>query len=225
MNVLKGKRRTTPSAKPLTPLTTPAETATPPKIGVELGELFSLHAARRSFPSAFMIPKKPVSLKSTLTKSASGWYYLTISPEIAKRFETDPKTRRVVCTLNGSHSFQCALLPNRGQFCIGISKPIREKLQLHEGSTVMVRLQKDTSKYGGPMPEEFDEVLRQDAEGDRLFHALTAGMQRSLLYMIGSVKNIDKRIHLGLIVLEHLKENGGKVVAEQLQHDIKRPIF
>lgn len=168
---------------------------------------------------------KPVKLESTLTKSRSGWYFLTVSPEIAKRFETDGKTRRVVCTLNESHTFQCALMPNKGEFTIGVSKPVREKLRLEEGYSVMVRLEKDTSKYGAPMPEEFEEVLRQDADGERLFHALTAGMQRSLIFMIGSVKNIDRRIHLALIVLEHLKDNGGKVDAEKLQEDIKRPLF
>lgn len=168
---------------------------------------------------------KPVKLESILTKSASGWYYLTVSPEIAKGFETDGKTRRVVCTLNESHTFQCALMPNKGRFTIGVSQPIRKKLLLQDGDTVTFRLEKDTSKYGMPMPDDFAEVLRQDSEGDRLFHALTPGRQRSLLYMIADPKDIDKRIHLGLSVLEHLKENGGKIDAEKLQEDIKRPLF
>lgn len=168
---------------------------------------------------------KPVKLESILTKSTSGGYFLDVSPEIAEQFKTDAKTRRVVCTLNEIHTFQCALMPNKGKFTIGVSKPIREKLRLGEGDTVHLKIEKDTSKYGAPMPEDFEEVLRQDEEGSRLFHALTAGMQRSLLYYIGNVKDIDRRIHLALIVLEHLTENGGKIVPEQLQHDIKRPLF
>jgi hypothetical protein len=168
---------------------------------------------------------KPVKLTSVLRRSKTGWYFLDVPAGIAKRFETDPKTRRVVCTLNGEYSFQCALSPNKGVFTIGVNTEIRKKLGLNAGDEIAIRLEQDTSRYGAPIPEDFEEVLRQDPEGDRLFHALTGGMQRSLLYLIGSVKNIDRRIHLGLIVLEHLKENNGKVIGKRLQEDITRPIF
>lgn len=168
---------------------------------------------------------KPVKCSSLLRKSKSGWYFLDVSAEIAKRFETDPRTRRVVCTLNGAHTFQCALNPYKGAFTIGVNKPMRDKLGLDEGDKVSILIEKDTSKYGAPMPKDFAEVLRQDADGNRLFHSLTGGMQRSLIYMIGSVKDIDRRIHLGLVVIEHLKENNGKVIGDKLQEDIKRPIF
>ncbi|NOT49377.1 MAG: DUF1905 domain-containing protein [Acidobacteria bacterium] len=170
-------------------------------------------------------PAKPVKLTSVLKKSKTGWYFLTVSAEIAKKFETDPKTRRVVCTLNGTHTFQCALSPNKDVFTIGVNKPLRAALNVEEGDEVSILLEPDTSKYGAPIPEDFEEVLRQDPEGDRLFHALTGGMQRSLLYYIGNVKNVDRRIELGLIVLQHLKENNGKVIGERLQADVKRPIF
>ncbi len=167
--------------------------------------------------------QKPTILKAVLKKSASGWYFLRFPAEIGRRFQTDARTRRVVCTLNGKHTYQCALLPNKDEFCIGVSKAIREKLGLEDGSVVRVKLEHDTSKYGAPMSAELKEVLRQDRDGNRLFHKLTAGRQRSLIYMISSVKNIDRRIHLALIVLEHIKENDGKVIGEKLQEEIKRP--
>lgn len=168
---------------------------------------------------------KPVKLRSVLKRSKIGWYYLEVSADIAKRFETDPKTRRVVCTLNNAHSFQCALSPNKGIYSIGVNVPIRKKLGLKEGDTVAIQLEQDTSKYGAPMPEDFQEVLRQDAEGKRFFDALTGGMQRSLLFYLASIKNIDRRIHLGLIILEHLKENNGKVIGERLHEEAKRPVL
>jgi len=170
-------------------------------------------------------PIKPVLLKSILTRSRSGWFFLDVPAAIGKQFETDPKTRRVVCTLNKKHTFQCALMPNKGTFVIGVNKAIREKLRLEAGDSVSIRLEIDTSKYGAEMPEELREVLNQDPDGDRLFHSLTGGMQRSLIYMIAAAKNIDRRIHLSLIVVEHLKDNGGKVDGNRLYEETKRPIF
>ncbi|MFN4123613.1 MAG: YdeI/OmpD-associated family protein [Flavobacteriales bacterium] len=61
------------------------------------------------------------------------------------------------------------------------------------------------------MPEEFEEVMQQDEIGSQLFHQLTAGKKRSLLYMIGKVKNVQSRINKSLAVMEHLKENQVKL--------------
>lgn len=169
--------------------------------------------------------KKPLKLKVTLTKSGSGWYFLRFPAKIGLRFQTDPRTRRVVCTLNDSHTFQCALLPNKDEFCIVVNKAVRDKLGLEDGSVVSVLLEADTSKYGAPMPAELKEVLNQDPEGSGLFHALTPGKQRSLIYMIRGVKGVDKRIHLSLIVLKHITENDGKVVDAKLYEEIKRPVL
>jgi hypothetical protein len=171
------------------------------------------------------MPKTSVTkLKAKLRNYGSGWHFLDIPAEVGKQFETDPRTRRVVCTLNGSHTFQCALMPNKGEFVISINKSIREKLGIVDGDTVDVELVADTSKYGLPMPEEFAEVLRQDKDGNKLFHALTAGKQRSLIYMVSTVKDIDRRIHTALIVIEHLKDNDGKVIGDKLYKEIKRPV-
>ena len=166
---------------------------------------------------------KPVQLKATLTKSESGWYFLRFPTKVGLRFQTDPRTRRVVCTLNDRHTFQCALLPNKHEFCIVVNKAIRDKLGLDEGSVVNVKLEPDTSKYGAQMPAELREVLKQDRQGSRRFHALTSGKQRSLIYMIGGVKDIDRRIHIALIVLKHLEENDGKIVDAKLYEETKRP--
>lgn len=166
--------------------------------------------------------KKPLKLKVPLTKSKSGWYFLRFPAKVGSHFQTDARTRRVVCTINDNHTFQCALLPNKDEFCIGVNKAIREKLGLDDGSLVRVELVEDTSKYGAPMPEELREVLKQDPDGSRVFHALTAGKQRSLIYMISSVKDVDRRIHIALIVLKHLIENGN-VVGDKLYEEIKRP--
>jgi hypothetical protein len=173
---------------------------------------------------------KTVRFTAQLSQSENefGWHFLRLDAKSVAglKFEENVKSRRVVCTLNDSHTFQCALLPwTKGGFCIIVNKKIREKLGISHGSRVKVELAKDESKYGLPMPEEFEEVLKQDPEGDRLFHALTPGKQRTMLYSIAKIKDIDKRIHSALIMLEHLKENDGRIIYPELAEELKRPIF
>lgn len=172
---------------------------------------------------------KPVRLTSVLTKSGNefGWYFLKFTTKAVAglKFE-DKKSRRVVCTLNNSHTFQCALLPwTKGGFCIVVNKKIRDKLGIVDGSKVKVELAKDESKYGLPMPAELREVLKQDREGNKLFHKLTAGKQRSILWWIGKINDVDKRIQTALIFVEHLKNNDGKIAHDKLTEELKRPQF
>lgn len=170
---------------------------------------------------------KPVKLKALLARSPeqSGWHYLVIPAKMAEKFEKKNGSRRVVCTINGTLSFQCALLPWNDIFTIIVSKEKRNKLGIVAGDKVDVLLEEDVSKYGLPMPAEFKEVLKQDREGNKLFHSLTAGKQRSILYWIGKVKDIDKRIHTALTFIEHLKKNEGKIIPDQLQEELKRPFI
>lgn len=170
-------------------------------------------------------PTKSVTLKTTLVRSPieSGWHYLLFDKKTVDRFGFDGKFRRVVCTLNGSEPFHCAFMPWGEQFFIVVNKKKRDALGIFAGDKVEVFIEKDESKYGLPMPEEIQEVLAQDAEGDRLFHQLTAGKQRSMIYWLTRTKDIDRRIHECLIFLEHLKNNGGKVDSKKLQQEMKRP--
>jgi len=155
----------------------------------------------------------------------SGWHFLEVSKEIVAKFGFEGKSKRVVCSINGSDGFQCALMPSGDIFYIIVNKKKRDALGIVAGDTVSVELVRDESKYGLPMPDELQEVLNQDPEGDRLFHALTAGKQRSLLYLIGKINDIDKRIHQALIVVDHLKENDGKIIGPKLNEELKRPVM
>ena len=170
---------------------------------------------------------KPVTFKTTLIQSGnnSGWHFLDIPGRVGKKFEKKDGSRRVVCTINGSETFQCALLPADGDFVIVVNKTKRDRLRIVGGDKVRVELKADDSKYGLPMPPELREVLRQDREADKLFHALTPGKQRSVLYLIGKIKDIDRRIHAALVFVEHIKKNEGKIIGDQLYHELRRPIF
>lgn len=169
---------------------------------------------------------KNIKFKATLTRSTldTGWHFLVIGRRIADKFPVREKTRRVICSINGAKPFPCALMPWGDEFYIMVNKARRAALGIEAGDKVSVELTPDDSKYGMPMPAELKEVLKQDREGNRFFHALTAGKQRSLLYYIGKIRTIDGRIHAALIVMEHLKKNDGKLDGETLYHELKRPI-
>jgi hypothetical protein len=177
------------------------------------------------------MPKSTKTLRLTTVLSMSeqefGWHFLTFDAKsLAALNFGDKKSRRVVCTINDSHTFQCALLPRtKGGFCIVVNKKIRDKLGISHGSKVRVELAKDESKYGLPMPKELKEVLKQDRQGDKLFHSLTAGKQRTILYYLAKPKDVDRRIHMALTVVEHLKNNDGKIIYPKLADELKRPVF
>jgi hypothetical protein len=116
-------------------------------------------------------------------------------------------------------------MPSGGEFYIMVNKEVRTRLQIYSGNTVQVSLKLDDSKYGMAMPEELEEVLRQDPEGDELFHALTPGKQRSLMWQVSKGKDVDLRIHRALIIIQHLKDNEGLIDGDKLQNEMKRPIY
>lgn len=131
-------------------------------------------------------------------------------------------SRRVLCTINGKLTFPCALMPQHGDYFILLGKEVRTKLGLRLSQLVEVQLEKDTSEYGMPMPEEFAEVMAQDEEGQRWFQVLTPGKQRALIHLVGKVKNSDSRIRKALAIMHHLKEVGGKLDFKQLNETIKQ---
>lgn len=170
---------------------------------------------------------KTVKFKTELTVSStgSGWHFLLVERKIADKFQFEGKSKRVVCFINGGQGFQCALMPWGETFYTIVNKTKRDAAGIVAGDTVDVILEQDESKYGLPMPDEFAEVLRQDPSGDKMFHALTAGKQRSILYALSKPKDIDVRIHQSLLIIEHLKENDGKIIDKLLYEELKRPMF
>jgi hypothetical protein len=162
---------------------------------------------------------------STLERSDNKLWgaHIRVPRHIAKKL-TSAESRRVVCTLNGTVKHQTALLPyRRGIYVIRMNKLLQKKLGLAPGSQLAVKLEKDETPYGLPLPEELKELLRQDAEGNTLFHALSKGKQRTLLYIVGSVKDPDKRIHRALAILRHLKTQNGMIDYKKLSLSLRDP--
>jgi hypothetical protein len=148
--------------------------------------------------------------------------HIRVPDAIAQVFATETDDRRVVCTVAGKSTFQCALLHDgKGSFLIMLNKALRDKHKLQEGSLVEASIRKDESEYGLPMPSELDELLTQDPAGKDLFMALSAGKIRTLLHIVGSVKSSDLRIRRSIAILEHLKDNAGKLDYKQLHLRLK----
>lgn len=155
----------------------------------------------------------------------SGWHVLLVDAKTGEKFPKVEGSRRVICSINGHDGFQCALMPSGGRFYIMVSKEKRARFGISAGDTVTVELVADDSEFGAPMPEELEEVLNQDPEGQQFFDRLTAGKKRSIMYFVSKIKDIDKRIHTALIFIEHIKQNEGKIIQEKLTKELKRPLM
>ena len=129
--------------------------------------------------------------------------------------------RRVVCTINGEVTQQCALMPIDDGSYILINKKNREKLGLNEGDKVVLEIEKDESEYGQPVPDSFRFVMDDDTEAFEHFERLTPGKQRSLLYIVNKVKSMDKQINKALAIAAHLREVNGKLDFKLLNEKIK----
>jgi hypothetical protein len=172
---------------------------------------------------------KTVTIKTKVEKLSvehAAWRVARVPRSVADKLGLKGNTRRVVCSINGNEPFQCALFPDGNrEFFITLSKKLRDKFGIEEGETIKLEFTKDESKYGLPMPKELAEVLRQDSEGNKHFHALTPGNQRLGIRIVDAVTDVDKRIHRALILIECLKDNEGRFVYDEIYEALKRPII
>ena len=147
-------------------------------------------------------------------------YHFPVPVDIAQKF-IDGNNRRVICNVNDQLKMQCALMPYSQGFFILINKPKVKKLGLTVGGEVELTLEKDHSEYGHEVPQSFAMLLEQDDEGSKYFDKLTPGKKRSLIYLVGKVKNIDSQLNKGLAILDHLKLEQGNLDFKKLNQLIK----
>ncbi len=171
-----------------------------------------------------MTKNKRLIFTSSLEKSRSKLWgsQIRVPKKISGKL-IQKNSRRVLCSLDGAPEYQCALLPlGNDTYVLSVNKSLQKSLRLTIGRKVEVRLRKDDSKYGLPMPVEFAELLKQDEEGDKLIHGLTPGKLRTLLYIVGRGKNPDQRIERAIIIVRHLKGNAGKINYRRLGEEMKK---
>lgn len=149
-------------------------------------------------------------------------YHVVIPADVLEQMTALGIGKRIICRINNTIETQSGIIPwGEGRQVVMLNKSIRDRLKINPGTSVHMEIGADESTYGLPMSDELAEVLHQDPEGNHLFHALTPGKQRSLIYWAGLVKNTDGRIKRALAITNHLKATNGKVNFRQLQDSLK----
>lgn len=136
----------------------------------------------------------------------AGSYYMAVPDEVAAIFVTGRKPERVRCVLNGTVEFQCAIRPISGAgFYINVATQIRNQARVELGQAVKAAVKKDDSVYGRDMPEELEELLSQDEQGNTLFHEILPNKQRGIIHYIASAKSVQVRIDRAIMMVNRLK--------------------
>lgn len=144
-------------------------------------------------------------MKSKLEKFASGMHYFMVDKKTVEKFAKSGD-QRVICTLNNTIKFHCALMPKKeGGLFVNVGSKIRNKLKLNVGDMVTATFSVDDSTFQFESPKELMEVLRTDPKAEKVFKTLTDGNKRGLIYLVTQVKSADKRIERSLKIAERLK--------------------
>lgn len=139
-----------------------------------------------------------------LLQHLPGMHYLEVPQEVVQQLGT--LKIRLHCTVNQTLTFQCGLMAlGEGKAYISISKKRMQQLRLALHDTATVALEKDDSAYGTDMPEELNELLHQDQEGNRRFQLLKPSVQRYVLNHVSAVKSPQLRVDRAITLIENLK--------------------
>lgn len=137
-------------------------------------------------------------------------HHLTVMDDVLSELKGDEKgsiySQRLQVTVNNSVRWKAGTvsLGNNSAY-VTLSKKRMKELNVLFGDEITVTLEKDTSEFGFDVPEEFEELLRQDDEGNRRFRSLTMGKQRAIIYIVLQLKSSQKRIEKSIFLIENLK--------------------
>lgn len=155
-----------------------------------------------------------------------GDIYYTVFPipaaAVAELLKRERNPFRVVININGQGNIFSGLAPDgKGDFFVTASKEVRKRFGLEPDDEVRLRIRPDDSEYGMPLPEELAELWAVDEEAYRVFHALTPGRQRGLIYLVGKPKGAETRIKKAVQISEYLKSVNGKLDQRELNAYMK----
>lgn len=147
-------------------------------------------------------------------------YHIPVPDQIADQM-MDENHRRVLIWIKSGGPFHMALMKSKEYWYVLVNQDLRKKFELDETNTFSVKIERDHSEFGHEVPEELQVLLDQDEEGNYYFRSLTPGKQRSLIYIVTTVKNPESRMKKSLAIIHHLKLAKGKLDFKQLNTLIK----
>lgn len=149
------------------------------------------------------------------------WHFHIPIPEAIASQMMDEYHRRVLIWIKSTGPYHMALMKSKEYWYVLVNQELRKKLELDETNTFPVKIARDHSEFGHQVPEELQVLLDQDEEGNDYFRRLTPGKQRSLIYIVTTVKNPESRMKKSLAIIHHLKLAKGKLDFKQLNTWIK----
>lgn len=134
-----------------------------------------------------------------------GMHYLFIPEKIVKK--AGGIGTRLLCTVNSEKPYQCGMVSlGNGTAYISINKKRLKDAGLTKGDEVQVSLEPDTSEYGMEVPDELQELFKQDSVGFKRFEGLTPGKQRYIINYVATVKSPQLRVDRAILLIENLKK-------------------
>lgn len=149
----------------------------------------------------------PIEVEVQIRKSAKGSVHIIdVDEDVAQHFLQHDQKRVLLHFPNGTY-FHRAFQKSKGLYYISLGQGTVREARVQVGEILTIRIEADTSKYGMPFPEEFEEVLDQDFEAQEKWEALTPGLKRSVLHYISSGKHVDTRIQRSIYMAEKMKRD------------------
>ncbi len=140
-----------------------------------------------------------------IIQKAASMHYLSLDIKVVNALTKD-ENKRVLCIINDNVTLHAAILMRKelGHY-IMLGSPLIKEQKWKAGQVVNVKLEIDQADYQFEMPIVLKEVLNTDPEANAIFQNLTAGNQRSLMYLVTMVKSSDKQVDRALKIAANLK--------------------
>ena len=172
------------------------------------------------------MPTLTVPLVDAAEDTAYAGVYQTVllipHAAVAELLRRERNPTRVVVETGSGHRLHTGLMNDgRGDHFITVNQQLRKREGWDVGDQITLTITPDDSDYGIPVPAEASELWDLDPEARTVFHSLTPGQQRGLLYQIDKLKRPESRAKKAVQIHEYLKSVDGKLDYRQLNAYIK----